>query len=98
MHNYGYPDYEAIQDLYPPLASPWETEERQDFQTDKKCRENNIDKKNEGSPWGEETPEIQMPRPAHLSPRKPSTDVAGVEQAAERLVSTRISSPRKDGN
>ncbi|KAL8784689.1 MAG: hypothetical protein Q9195_008927 [Heterodermia aff. obscurata] len=96
MHNYGYPNYETEVDLYPPLRDPWASEERQDSQKSSTKAGGEIDQIDDGNPWEEDTPDIQMPRPAHLSPRKPSSD--GFEQkAAERLVATRISSPRKDG-
>lgn len=98
MHNYGYPDYEADHELYPPLRSPWTTEEQEEPRKDKRNSESKSDRKEDGSLWEEDTPEIQVPRPARLSPRKPSSDIVREQQTAERLVSVRISSPREDGS
>ena len=98
MQNYGYPDYEADVELYPPLRSPWTSEELQDSRKDKKDSWSKSGRKEDGSAWEEDAPGIQVPRPAHLSPRKPSSDAVREQQAAERLVITRIASPRKDGS
>ena len=102
MHNYGYPNYEANLESYPPLRNPWLIEEYHDSPKEDTKAASKIDQKNNGSPWEEDTPDIQMPRPALLSPRKPSSDNVREQQAAAMLLSTRmdsvqISSPRKDG-
>ena len=98
MQNYGYPDYEADVELYPPLRSPWTSEKLQESSKDSKDSSNKSGRKEDGSSWEDDAPGIQVPRPAHLSPRKPSSDALREQNAAERLMCTQIPSSRKDGS
>ena len=102
MHNYGYPNYETSPESYPPLRNPWVTDEAHDSPEGETKAGSKIDQKHDGSPWEEDTPDVQMPRPVLLSPPKPRSDVIREQQAAEKLVSTWedsnwISGSRKDG-
>ena len=90
MHNCGYPNYEANLESHPPLRNPWVTEEDHDSPNEDTKAGSKIDQKINDSPWEEDTPVIQMPRPALLSPRKPSSDNVREQQAAAMLVSTRM--------
>ena len=102
MHNYGYPNYDSGRDLYPPLINPWVSNDQKDpFGGATNIQERvhqDMYKHQRGSSWDEEAPDIEKPRPAHLSlrkPSKPSTDIVCEQEAGEKIVSARISSPQK---
>lgn len=106
MHNYGYPNYDSGRDLYPPLINPWVSDNRKDSddQKDPVVGTTNIQervhqdkyKHQRGSSWDEDAPVIKKPRPAHLSLRKPSIDIVCEQEAGEKILSARISSPQKN--
>lgn len=99
MHNYRYPNYDSGRDLYPPIINPWVLEDQQaPFVGITGIQERVPDefhKHQRGSSWDEEAPVIEKPRPAHLSLRKPSTDIICEHEAAEKIVSAKIASPQK---
>ena len=100
MHNYGYPNYDSGSELYPPLINPWLPVDQQDpLVSSTNIQENgqrDMYKHQRSSSWDEDAPEIEKPRPALLSLRKPSTDMVREQEDGEKTVSARISSPKKD--